>query len=315
MAVPIGLTAFLVACREGKAPAPEVPPSFIMARRSMADVFVSYPRDDEPKARQLAETLTAHGWDVWWDRHIPPGHDFSEFIQHQHDHAACVVVLWSRASIASEYVRDEATEAKEPNALVPALIEDVRPPLGFRQRQVANLSRWSGDVGDPDYLLLIGAIARLVPRPVNAGASAENPPPPFAPEQPGESPHAEIPMTGAVAAVRRLSRRSTILAAAAIVLALAGTGLWYLDVWSSTPRSSYRQLDVNVRLGDWMRVRALYGTAAFYRAVEPKIVIGRLFAPKEMWSSPSIRGVVALPRRWDSIEILFPHKASQAPVF
>jgi hypothetical protein len=57
----------------------------------MADVFVSYARDDEPKARQLAETLTAHGWDVWWDRHIPPGHVFSEVIQHQLEHAACVV--------------------------------------------------------------------------------------------------------------------------------------------------------------------------------------------------------------------------------
>jgi hypothetical protein len=29
----------------------------------------------------------------------------------------------------------------------------------------------------------------------------------------------------------------------------------------------------------------------------------------------SIRGVVSLPRSWDSIDILFPHKATQAPVF
>ena len=121
----------------------------------MADVFVSYTRDDEPKARQLAQTLTAQGWDVWWDRHIPTGQVFSEVIQHQLEHAACVVVLWSRASIASEYVRDEATVAKERAALVPALIDDVRPPLGFRQRQVTNLAGWSGDVRDPAYLSLI----------------------------------------------------------------------------------------------------------------------------------------------------------------
>ena len=70
----------------------------------MADVFVSYTRDDELKARQLANTLTDHGWDVWWDRHIPPGQDFSEVIQHQLEDAKCVVVLWSKASIASEYV-------------------------------------------------------------------------------------------------------------------------------------------------------------------------------------------------------------------
>ena len=317
----------------------------------MADVFVSYTRDDEPKARQLAKTLTAHGWDVWWDRHIPPGHDFSEVIQHQLEHAACVVVLWSRASIASEYVRDEATVAKERAALVPALIDDVRPPLGFRQRQVANLAGWSGDVRDPDYLSLVDAIDRLVPRPVNAGGRAENPPPPVAPERPDKSPYAKGPLARVVAAIRQLSARSTLLLSAAAIVVTLAAAWWSLDRLSSTPRHTYRQLDVTVNLGDWMNVRALYGTAAFYRAVDPKIVTGQFFSQEEMWSSPpqtpnvvllnerfwrqelnsdpsilrrvlilnsygySIRGVVSLPRSWDSIDILFPHKASQAPVF
>jgi hypothetical protein len=320
--------------------------------RSMADVFVSYTRDDEPKARQLANTLTAHGWDVWWDRHIPLGHDFSEVIQHQLEQAACVVVLWSRASITSEYVRDEATVAKERAALVPALIDDVRPPLGFRQRQVANLARWSGDIRDPDYLSLIDAIARLVPRPVDAPGRAEHPPPPVAPERPDKSPYAKGPLARVGAAIRQLSARSTLLlSAAAIVLTLAVAWWSPLDRWYGTPPHTYRQLDVTVKLGDWMNVRALYGTAAFYRAVEPKIVTGQFFSREEMWSSPpqtpnvvvlnerfwrqeldsdpsilrrglvlntfgySVRGVVSLPRRWDSIDILFPHKASNAPVF
>jgi hypothetical protein len=108
----------------------------------MADIFISYARHDEPRARQLAEALTARGWEVWWDLHITPGHVFSEVIQHQLEQAPCVIVLWSRASIASEYVRDEATVAKERGALVPALIDAVRPPLGFRQRQVVNLAAW-----------------------------------------------------------------------------------------------------------------------------------------------------------------------------
>ena len=117
----------------------------------MADVFISYARDDEPRARQLAEALTARGWEVWWDLHITPGDVFSEVIQRQLEQAPCVVVLWSRASIASEYVQDEATVAKERGALVPALIDDVRPPLGFRQRQVVNLTAWRGDVSNPEY--------------------------------------------------------------------------------------------------------------------------------------------------------------------
>lgn len=38
----------------------------------MADIFISYARHDEPRARQLAEALTARGWEVWWDLHIMP---------------------------------------------------------------------------------------------------------------------------------------------------------------------------------------------------------------------------------------------------
>ena len=312
----------------------------------MADVFVSYARDDEPKAQQLAKALTNHGWDVWWDRHITPGHVFSEVIQHQLEHAACVVVLWSKASIASEYVRDEATVAKERAALVPALIDDVRPPLGFRQRQVVNLAGWRGDLNDLDYLSLVDAINRLVLRPV----SVENPPPPTPPGQSRESRYAKDPLARVISAIRQLGARSVLLlSAVAIVVALAAA--WSLDRLSSTPRHTYRQLDVTVNLGDWMTARALYGTAAFYRAVNPKIVTGQLFSQEEMWSSPpqtpnvvllnerfwrqelnsdpsilmrvlklnsygySIRGVVSLPRSWDSIDILFPHKASQAPLF
>jgi hypothetical protein len=79
-------------------------------------------------------------------------------------------------------------------ALVPAMIDDVRPPLGFRQRQVANLAGRRGDGRDPDFLSLISAIDRLAPRPLNAGGRAENPPPPVAPERSDKSPYAKGPL-------------------------------------------------------------------------------------------------------------------------
>ncbi|MDD1745083.1 MAG: toll/interleukin-1 receptor domain-containing protein [Candidatus Methanoperedens sp.] len=35
----------------------------------MTGIFLSYARgDDEPFVRRLYEDLTAHGFDVWWDR-------------------------------------------------------------------------------------------------------------------------------------------------------------------------------------------------------------------------------------------------------
>ena len=161
-----------------------------------------------------------------------------------------MVVLWSRASIASEYVRDEATVAKERGALVPALIDAVRPPLGFRQRQVVNLAAWNGDVHDPEYRSLIDAVARLVSPRVPPGERPGDPPRPIPPERPDISPRAKGPLARVVAAIRGLSARSMLLAAAAIVVTL-GVAWWSLD---GPPRRTYRQIDVTVKLGDWMIV-------------------------------------------------------------
>jgi hypothetical protein len=55
------------------------------------------------------------------------------------DSAKCIVVLWSNHSVTSDWVKDEAQEGNRRGVLIPASIEDVRLPLGFRQLQTANL--------------------------------------------------------------------------------------------------------------------------------------------------------------------------------
>ena len=51
--------------------------------------------------------------------------------------ARCVIVLWSKDSCVSLWVLEEATDGRERGALIPVLIEAVRPPLGFRSIQAA----------------------------------------------------------------------------------------------------------------------------------------------------------------------------------
>ncbi|HET9231297.1 MAG TPA: toll/interleukin-1 receptor domain-containing protein, partial [Vitreimonas sp.] len=117
----------------------------------MTDVFVSYERQDADRARVVVEALRADGLDVWWDQGIQSGDRWRPSIEEQLDAARVVVCLWSATSVASSFVRDEATRAQERGVLCPVLIEDVRIPIGFGEVQAANLIGWSGARRDPAW--------------------------------------------------------------------------------------------------------------------------------------------------------------------
>ena len=91
----------------------------------MADVFISYSREDAGTARQIATALGERGYTVWWDRKIPPGRSFDEVIGEALADAKCVVVLWTRSSVESNWVIAESSEAFKHKALVPAFLEKV----------------------------------------------------------------------------------------------------------------------------------------------------------------------------------------------
>lgn len=128
----------------------------------MSDVFISYARPDRPKARILAEAFGRQNWLVFWDPQIPPGKMFDEVIEKELESAKCVVVLWSRKSVSSRWVLDEASEGAARSILIPALIEDVRIPLGFRRIQTVRLVEWEGSSNDPEYNSLLQAVAGLL---------------------------------------------------------------------------------------------------------------------------------------------------------
>ncbi|MGH6624541.1 MAG: TIR domain-containing protein, partial [Burkholderiaceae bacterium] len=107
----------------------------------------------------------SEGWDVWWDRTIPPGRQFDEVIEEALDAATCVVVLWSKASIASTWVKTEAAEANRRKLLIPVVIEDVKIPLEFRRLQAADLTGWMGERAHPEVDKFIAAIEREIGRP------------------------------------------------------------------------------------------------------------------------------------------------------
>lgn len=132
----------------------------------MSHIFISYASQDRPKAQVLAQALTEHGWSVWWDRTIPTGKRFEQVIQEALAGARCVMVLWSKQSVASDWVVEEAEEGRKRHMLVPVFIEDVLPPMGFRRIQAADLIAWDGAGTSPAFQKLVVDIAGILGPPV-----------------------------------------------------------------------------------------------------------------------------------------------------
>ena len=80
----------------------------------MADIFLSYAKEDREVARKIATLLGNAGWVVWWDRRIPAGRTWRSVLEEALRDMRCMVVLWSTHSIESDWVRDEADEARAP---------------------------------------------------------------------------------------------------------------------------------------------------------------------------------------------------------
>lgn len=131
----------------------------------MANVFVSYSKADALVASRISEALKECGLSVWMDfSGLAPGKEFAVEIERQLDNATHVLVLWSKNSVRSEWVRDEADHAKRQGKLISVMIDGTElPPIGFRQRHAPSLKDWRGDARDALFRPLIDALGARVP--------------------------------------------------------------------------------------------------------------------------------------------------------
>src|SRR5215470_2107192 len=84
--------------------------------------------------------------------------------------AAAVVVLWSRRSVESQWVRAEATIASRSGKLVPAMIDACDRPVAFELTQTADLTRWNGESSDPAWRAYVADVRGVVERSKLRGA-------------------------------------------------------------------------------------------------------------------------------------------------
>ena len=171
----------------------------------MAGVFLSYAHDDRARAERIATALEQAGHDVWWDRQIHAGRRFSQEIDEALNAAQWVVVLWSSHSVHSSWVQDEAAAGRDSGRLIPALLDDVVPPLGFRQYQSIKLGRVTARSGEAPIRPLVAALASSMPV-APAGVSAS---------------------PGGLAPTQRPSSRLRPILLVVALAATVGGGLWW----------------------------------------------------------------------------------------
>lgn len=132
----------------------------------MADIFISYASEDRPRVAQLQALLLRCGWSVWWDHDIPAGYVFRLVISEELESARCIVVAWSRSSIASRWVIEEAENGLRHERLIPILLDDVNPPLGFGELQAILMVGFDGKPSSPAFSQLVASLQhRLGPVP------------------------------------------------------------------------------------------------------------------------------------------------------
>lgn len=128
----------------------------------MADIFISYSSEDKTIVQQIAGLLEKRGWSVWWDRQIPIGQNFDNVIESELNESKCVLVIWTKKSVASEWVKSEAAEAASKKKLVPVILEEVTLPLSFKRVESAMMVGWNGEDDHPELNILYQSISNIL---------------------------------------------------------------------------------------------------------------------------------------------------------
>jgi len=171
--------------------------------------FLSYSHADQGRVRLLANALEQAGISVWWDTLIEGGAVFAKSVEVALARCDVVIVAWSKVSVSSDWVLDEASQGRDMRKLVPVSLDGTMPPLGFRQYLSVDLLGWRGDSQASQIATIVRGVEAVAGRTNDASAYQGKLHAPSSPQP------------------ARLSRRTMLLATAGTVLAgAAGIIAW-----------------------------------------------------------------------------------------
>lgn len=106
----------------------------------MADIFVSYSRLDQERAKPVVERLNSLGYSVWSHAEARRGAAFENEVQREVDAARAVLVVWSDSARNASWVIAEAAAARDAGKLVQMRIDNADIPAPFARDTIADMS-------------------------------------------------------------------------------------------------------------------------------------------------------------------------------
>jgi hypothetical protein len=140
-------------------------------------LFVSYASQDRTRVGDLALHLGQLGHQVFWDRELVAGSGYRARLEQEISAADRVIVLWTKGSVRSDWVKEEAEAARQAGKLLPVRFR-VSPPFGFRE------------IHTPDLPLLASSqdVVSAIGLPPAQAVSGPMPPPPNPNQPPAPTP-------------------------------------------------------------------------------------------------------------------------------
>ena len=184
---------------------------------STPEIFLSYSRENAARAKLFADAFVAEGFEVWWDAQLRSGEEYDRVTEVALRSAKAVVVLWSKRSVDSSWVRAEATQAYRSKTLMPAMIEDCVRPVMFELTQTAELSHWNGDRKDSAWQAFVTDLRGHVGKEDGTGMATA----------PGAGAKGAQPASGPGGRSAIFTRAAAKAAAAGLLALVVAVGAWW----------------------------------------------------------------------------------------
>jgi len=130
----------------------------------VADVFISYKREDRSRVATIADMLSDLGLTSWFDASLISGDTWQSVINREVGAASAMLVCWTPQAVGSVQVMREVLLGVKRRMLAPAFLEKCDLPEGLHSKHVADLSNWDLSLNDSEWLALLARLEVLTDR-------------------------------------------------------------------------------------------------------------------------------------------------------